>query len=83
MKGTRYTAEFKAEAIKQVTERGHGIRAGLNESHVLCSRHSLNQHAQLKSARGYKHPRYKSGKPAIAAPNQLGQQFTFTSPDQA
>jgi transposase len=23
MKGTRYTAEFKAEAIKQITERGH------------------------------------------------------------
>jgi transposase len=25
MKGTRYTAEFKAEAIKQITERGHGV----------------------------------------------------------
>jgi transposase-like protein len=25
MKSTRYTAEFKAEAIKQVTERGHGV----------------------------------------------------------
>jgi transposase len=25
MKGMRYTAEFKAEAIKQVTERGHGV----------------------------------------------------------
>ena len=25
MKGTRYTAEFKAEAVKQVTERGHGV----------------------------------------------------------
>ena len=25
MRGTRYTAEFKAEAIKQVTERGHGV----------------------------------------------------------
>ena len=24
MRGTRYTAEFKAEAIKQITERGHG-----------------------------------------------------------
>ena len=23
MKGIRYTAEFKAEAIKQITERGH------------------------------------------------------------
>ena len=25
MKDTRYTAEFKAEAVKQVTERGHGV----------------------------------------------------------
>ena len=25
MKGTRYTAEFKAEAVKQVIERGHGV----------------------------------------------------------
>ena len=24
MRGIRYTAEFKAEAIKQITERGHG-----------------------------------------------------------
>ena len=25
MRRTRYTAEFKAEAVKQVTERGHGV----------------------------------------------------------
>ena len=25
MSGTRYTAEFKAEAVKQITERGHGV----------------------------------------------------------
>lgn len=25
MRGTRYTAEFKAEAIKQITERCHGV----------------------------------------------------------
>lgn len=25
MKSTRYTAEFKAEAIKQIRERGHGV----------------------------------------------------------
>lgn len=25
MSGKRYTAEFKAEAIKQVTERGYGV----------------------------------------------------------
>jgi len=25
MSGARYTDEFKAEAVKQVTERGHGV----------------------------------------------------------
>jgi transposase-like protein len=25
MRGTRYTADFKAEAIKQITECGHGV----------------------------------------------------------
>jgi transposase len=25
MKRIRYTEEFKAEAIKQITERGHGV----------------------------------------------------------
>lgn len=25
MSGTRYTAESKVEAVKQVTERGHGV----------------------------------------------------------
>jgi len=25
MSGTRYTADFKAEAVKQVTDRGHGV----------------------------------------------------------
>jgi len=25
MSGTRYTAEFMAEAVKRITERGHGV----------------------------------------------------------
>jgi len=25
MRGTRYTAEFKSKAVKQITERGHGL----------------------------------------------------------
>lgn len=25
MKRVKYSAEFKAEAVKQVTERGHGV----------------------------------------------------------
>ena len=36
MKRVRYPAEFKAEAVKQVTERGHGVvdvakRLGMSE----------------------------------------------------
>ena len=36
----------------------------------------LMSEAKLKSIRGYKKPRHHSGKPAIAAPNRLLQQFT-------
>ena len=43
----------------------------------------LMRQIQLKSVRGYKRPRHKACKPAIAAPNRLGQQFTFAAPDQA
>lgn len=43
----------------------------------------LMSEANLKSARGYKKPRHHSGKPAIAAPNRLSQQFTVPKPDAA
>ena len=41
MRGTRYTAEFKVEAIKQITERGHGVvevskRLGVSDK-SLCA----------------------------------------------
>lgn len=38
---------------------------------------------QIKSVRGYKSPRYKLGKPALVAPNQLQRQFQHNEPDQA
>ena len=38
--------------------------------------------AKLKSLRGYRRPRYKSGKPAIASPNHLQQQFEVSRPDE-
>ncbi|HEC60555.1 MAG TPA: IS3 family transposase [Methylophaga sp.] len=39
--------------------------------------------AKLKSLRGYRKPRYKSGKPAVAAPNRLNRQFAVEQPDNA
>ena len=39
--------------------------------------------AQIKSVRGYKRPRYRVGKPALVAPNQLQRQFQHDEPDQA
>jgi len=38
---------------------------------------------RIRAQRGYKKPRYKAGKPVIAAPNQLKQQFEVQAPDQA
>ena len=40
----------------------------------------LMREAKLKSVRGYRRPRYKSGKPAIASPNHLQQQFGVSRP---
>ena len=39
--------------------------------------------AQLKSARGYRKPRFKAGKPMIAAPNILEQRFNIDQADTA
>jgi putative transposase len=41
------------------------------------------QAAGIKSVRAYKSPRYKVGKPALFAPNQLQRQFQQEEPDQA
>jgi len=43
----------------------------------------LMQVAQIKSVRCYKRPRYKVGKPALVAPNQLQRQFQHAEPDLA
>ena len=43
----------------------------------------LMRAAQIKSVSGYKRPRYKVGKPALVAPNQLQRQFQQNEPDQA
>lgn len=53
---------------------------------MLCGKKRvarLMQAAKLRSVRGYKRPRYRAGKPAVAAPNRLRRQFTVAHPDQA
>ena len=62
MRGTRYTAEFKAEAIKQITERGYGVvevakRLGISDKSL---------YAWLKKSRENDLPNSKD----IVAPKQ-------------
>ena len=62
------------------------IFCDLKEAGVVCSENRvarLMRAAQIKSVRGYKRPRYKLGKPAQVAPNQLERQFQQDEPDQA
>jgi len=40
MGNNRYTAEFKAEAVKQVLERGHGVASRSKRPRTTRSRHS-------------------------------------------
>lgn len=37
---------------------------------------------RIRSLRGYRKPRYRSGKPAVTAPNRLQRQFTTAAPDR-
>ncbi len=62
------------------------IFCDLKESGVACSENRvarLMRAAHIKSVRGYKRPRYRAGKPAQVAPNQLQRQFQQDEPDQA
>jgi putative transposase len=43
----------------------------------------IMRNAKLKSIRGYRKPRYKSGLPSVASPNRLQQVFTVSKPDVA
>jgi len=79
-------------AIQQSFEDSQGIYGSprihrdLREAGVLCGKKRvarLMKMAKLRSVRGYKRPRYRVGKPAVAAPNRLQRQFTVEQPDQA
>jgi putative transposase len=78
--------------IKQFFEDSHGIYGSprihhdLREAGTRCGVKRvarLMRQVRIKSVRGYKRPRHKAGKPDVAAPNRLEQQFTFTEPDVA
>ena len=68
--------------IKQSYEDSQGIYGSprihydLRETGFKCGEKHvarMMREAKLKSVRGYRRPRYKSGKPAIASPNHLQQ----------
>ena len=60
---------------RDLREAGH--RCGVKRVARLMSQ------AKIKSMRGYRRPRHISGKPSIAAPNRLQQQFTTNQADAA
>ena len=62
------------------------IFCDLREAGLACGENRvarLMKVAHIKSVRGYKRPRFKVGKPALVAPNQLQRQFQQDEPDQA
>ena len=62
------------------------IFCDLREAGVACGENRvarLMRAAGIKSVRGYKRPKYKVGKPALVAPNQLQRQFQHNKSDQA
>ena len=83
--------EALTTAIQQSFEDSDGIYGSprihrdLREAGLLCGKKRvarLMQAAKLRSVRGYKRPRYRAGKPGVAAPNRLQRQFTVGQPDQ-
>jgi len=61
------------------------IHRDLRESGEGCSVHRVARIMRqngLRARFGYRKPRFRAGKPACAAPNQLAQEFTVGKPDQ-
>lgn len=78
--------------IKRSYEDSYGIYGSprihydLREAGIVCSENrvaKIMRNAKLKSIRGYRKPRYQSGRPSVASPNRLGQVFTVPQPDLA
>ena len=77
--------------IKQSFDDSHCIYGSprfyrdMREAGLSCSENRvarLMREAKIRSLRGYRKPRYKSGKPAIALPNRLQQQFDVSHADE-
>lgn len=77
--------------IKQSFDESYGVYGSpriyrdLREAGFVCSENrvaKIMRLASIKSIRGYRKPRFKSGRPAMAAPNRLQQQFTVKKPDE-
>lgn len=67
MKTVRYPAEFKVEAVRQVTKRGHGVvdvvkRLGMSEK-AFTSRYALQRIDQTPAV-----DKLPSSKPSLLAP---------------
>lgn len=62
------------------------IYQDLTEAGETCSVNRvarLMNCARLKAIRSYKAPRYRAGKPAVAAKNQLNHEFNYAEPNNA
>jgi putative transposase len=61
------------------------VHRDLREDGERCGEHKVARLMRingLRAIRGYKKPRYRAGKPALVAPNRLGQNFSAVAPDQ-
>lgn len=76
--------------IKQFFDDSYGIYGSprihrdLREAGIKCSEKRvarLMREAQIRSIRGYRRPRHIAGRPSIASPNHLQQQFNVSQPD--
>jgi len=76
--------------IKQFYDDSYGIYGSprihkdLREAGIRCSEKRvarLMREAQIRSIRGYRRPRHIAGRPSIASPNRLQQQFNVHQPD--
>ena len=61
------------------------VHRDLREDGERCGEHRVARLMRingLRAIRGYKNPRYRSGKPALVAPNRLEQNFSVVAPDR-
>jgi putative transposase len=78
----------KIRASYQASEGVSGsprVHRDLREDGERCGEHRVARLMRingLRAIRGYKKPRYKSGKPAVIAPDRLKQNFSVDAPDR-